>query len=691
MPKLIVNGELVLYGPVGLYDFWDDTGFNSASVLEALEELSGDLVVRLNSGGGIAMEGSAIYNALKRHDGKVTVKIDGIAASAASVIAMAGDEIEMPHGTLMMIHEPSGITLGPADEHRRTANVLDTMASVFAQLYADRTGLAEEEIRDMMKAETWLSPDAALAKGFATSATEAEAPAAADITFDYRTYLRAPDGLGVRSRDRQAQGLPMVAVASAQLSPRKEMTMPKQQNQTADDNASATATTPATPAVQPAPAPAPAPTMSADATLQIIQLCTTAKMTLEQANKIIAAAGGDVGKAQLAIINHLADQDPDNGRVTPVAHVTADSRDRFRQGAERALLLKAGLDGGESNEFVSMSLRELAREHLLLCGVPRTQLGDSMRMAGMALGMRQFTMVGATHSTSDFVEILGNVASKSMLKGYMEAPETFTAWTSRGTLTDFKPTKRVDLNLFPSLDVVLEGAEYTYGTIGEHGELTQLATYGKMFSITRQAIINDDLSVFTKVPSRMGRAANRTIGNLVYAVLIDNPLMADGVALFDTDHNNVATGAITTANLDAARSKMARQSDPDSIAEGGLNIRPKFLLVPVELEGRAAQVVASEYEVTATGTNNTRAPNYVRSMAQVISEARLSADSTAEWYLAADPALHDTIEVSYLDGNDRPTLEQREGWNVDGVEFKVRIDAAVKALDFRALLRSSGV
>jgi hypothetical protein len=312
-------------------------------------------------------------------------------------------------------------------------------------------------------------------------------------------------------------------------------------------------------------------------------------------------------------------------------------------------------------------------------------------MAGMALGMRQFTMVGATHSTSDFVEILGNVASKSMLKGYMEAPETFTAWTSRGTLTDFKPTKRVDLNLFPSLDVVLEGAEYTYGTIGEHGELTQLATYGKMFSITRQAIINDDLSVFTKVPSRMGRAANRTIGNLVYAVLIDNPLMADGVALFDTDHNNVATGAITTANLDAARSKMARQSDPDSIAEGGLNIRPKFLLVPVELEGRAAQVLASEFEVTATGTNNTRAPNYVRSMAQVISEARLSADSTAEWYLAADPALHDTIEVSYLDGNDRPTLEQREGWNVDGVEFKVRIDAAVKALDFRALLRSSGV
>ncbi|MGR9345025.1 ATP-dependent Clp protease proteolytic subunit [Rhizobium leguminosarum] len=92
-------------------------------MIGALTELSGDIVVRLNSGGGVAMEGPAIHNAPKRHDGRVIVKVDAIAASAASLIALAGDEIEMPLGSLLKIHEPCGMTLGPADDHRRTAGV----------------------------------------------------------------------------------------------------------------------------------------------------------------------------------------------------------------------------------------------------------------------------------------------------------------------------------------------------------------------------------------------------------------------------------------------------------------------------------------------------------------------------------------------------------------------------------------
>ncbi|ESY71900.1 hypothetical protein X740_33620, partial [Mesorhizobium sp. LNHC221B00] len=93
-----------------------------------------------------------------------------------------------------------------------------------------------------------------------------------------------------------------------------------------------------------------------------------------------------------------------------------------------------------------------------------------------------------------------------------------------------------------------------------------------MFAITRQAIINDDMSVFTRIPSRMGRAAIRTVGNLVYAVLTANAAMSDGVALFHTNHKNIGTGAIAMASLDAARAKMALQKDPDDLAEGGLNI-----------------------------------------------------------------------------------------------------------------------
>lgn len=298
-----------------------------------------------------------------------------------------------------------------------------------------------------------------------------------------------------------------------------------------------------------------------------------------------------------------------------------------------------------------------------------------------------------THSTSDFTDLLADVANKAMLKGYEEADETFQKWTSVGSLPDFKPGKRVDLNTFPALDAVAEGAEYLYGTVGDRGETIQLATYGKLFSITRQAIINDDLDGFTKLPRSMGRAAIRTVGNLVYAVLTGNPNMADGVALFHANHANLPTGAaISTAAIDAMMAAMRKQTDGVST----LNIRMAYLLCPVALEGTALTVANSEYEVGTldttnklSGKNNTT-PNYVRGRFEVISDARLDVASTAVWYGAASPQTFDTIEVAYLDGNQAPTLEQQAGWGVDGVEFKVRLDAGVKALDHRTLAKNAG-
>ncbi|TIN84346.1 ClpP-like prohead protease/major capsid protein fusion protein [Mesorhizobium sp.] len=672
--NLIVDGELILYGPVGFHDFWEGAGFTAADVVNALAEMDGDITVRLNSGGGVATEGAAIYNALKRYGGAVSVIIDGVAASAASLIAMAGTTIQMPLGSLMMIHEPAGITLGPADAHRKNAAVLDTLTGVYAQVYATRTGQSEADIRAMMKAETWLSPDEAMAKGFADAVMADDEPApVADATFDYATYKRAPAELAALSRNRKAERLPMVAVLAAPHNPRKETSM----------------STPA-PAAAPIPAvidpanPANPAVMSGDAvTVKIYEMAGRAKMSFEDTTKLIKDAAGNLEKATSMIIDAIAARDPDNGIVSPpVATVTADERDRFRQGVEKALLSRAGLQGGEVNEFSAMSLREVARMSLDKAGI-KVKTADPMVMVGAALGMRQFVMVGE-HTTSDFVEVLANIANKSMLKGYLEAEETFAQWTAKGTLSDFKAAKRVDLNLFPSLAEVPEGGEYTYGTIGDRGESIQLATYGKMFAITRQAIINDDMSVFTRIPSRMGRAAIRTVGNLVYAVLTANAAMSDGKALFHTDHKNIGTGAISMTNVDAGKSKMALQKDPDGIA-AGLNIRPAYFLVPVELDGVAKALMASQF---APGT--TQDPNIVKGLAEVISDARLSADSALKWYLAANPNATDTIEVAYLNGVSQPTLEQRDGWNVDGVEFKVRLDAGVKALDFRGLYRSTG-
>ena len=132
--RLIKNGELCLYGTVG-GSWWDEEYFTASEVNGALEEMSGDIVVRLNSGGGSAFQGIAIQNALLRYDGEVTVSVEALAASAASVIAMAGDDVVMQPGSMMMIHDPSSITFGTAEEHERTAVMLHGIAASAVSVY----------------------------------------------------------------------------------------------------------------------------------------------------------------------------------------------------------------------------------------------------------------------------------------------------------------------------------------------------------------------------------------------------------------------------------------------------------------------------------------------------------------------------------------------------------------------------
>jgi hypothetical protein len=239
--------------------------------------------------------------------------------------------------------------------------------------------------------------------------------------------------------------------------------------------------------------------------------------------------------------------------------------------------------------------------------------------------------------------------------------------------------------VFEKLDEIPESGEYKHGTIGERAESIKLATYGKLFSITRQAIINDDLTAFTDIPRKMGRAAARTVGDLVFSILIDNPAMSDSVALFHADHNNLASSgtAITAASVGAGRTAMRTQKDGTAT----LNIRPSFLIVPAAQEDTARVLMTSETDPSKT---NSRVPNPVRGAAEIIVDARLDDASTTAWYLAADPNTFDTIEVGYLDGIAAPFLDQQDGWTIDGVEYKVRIDAAAAPLEFRTLYKNPG-
>jgi ATP-dependent protease ClpP protease subunit len=666
LDRLYVDGEILLYGDVGDPWGWGD-GFTPSDVAQALAmHGDDDIVVRVNSGGGIAFDGVAIYSLLRAHaltGGKVAIVIDGIAASAASLIAMAGDSIEMRAGAMMMIHDASGITWGTAEDHEKSRAMLDKLSAQYARVYSDRSGRPEGEVRDLMLAETWFTAEEAVEAKLATAVLSDAALSTA--SFDYRVYAHAPDGLPRRVKP---------------TSPAATAAQPKEPNMS----------------VRPDPA-APAKDVDHKDNLQNKDVQPAAKAwtasfykAAEKSGLEIAALNGIVEEcdsladAQAKLIDAMADAGNRNKpKSGPRTEVVADARDRFNEGAEKAVLARIGHTDGERNEFSSMTMRELARASIEM-------RGDRFNGRSVEALMRQAFAAAGGHSTSDFVNILANVANKSMLKGFEEAEETFEAWTGKGTLPDFKPQRRVDLNLFSSLKQVQEGAEYEQGTIGDRGETVQLAKYGRTFHITWEAMINDDMDVLSKIPSRMGRAAKRTIGDLVYAILTSNPNMSDGTALFHATHGNLATGggsALSESSLDTGRVAMAKQKDPDSKASGGLNIRPKYLIVPVALEGTARLLMNSR---TAIAQSNPAVASKVTGLAEVVSDARLDTASATAWYLSSAPQAHDTIEVDYLDGQEQPEMFEDESFNIDGVSYKVRLCAGVKALDFRPLYKGVG-
>lgn len=193
MAAILADDELTLSGDVG--DAWFGDSFTYSEVVIALAQIddASDLTVRLNSGGGIATEGAAIHALLARRSGRTDVVVEGIAASAASLIAMAGETVTMAEGSIMMIHDPSGITFGTSDDHAKSIEGLEALATAYARVYAGKSGLTAEQCREIMKRETWMTAAEAVDQGFADASGDDKAGSVA--AFDYRIYAHAPKRL----------------------------------------------------------------------------------------------------------------------------------------------------------------------------------------------------------------------------------------------------------------------------------------------------------------------------------------------------------------------------------------------------------------------------------------------------------------------------------------------------------------
>lgn len=434
-------------------------------------------------------------------------------------------------------------------------------------------------------------------------------------------------------------------------------------------------------------------------------------MTVEQTREqiLILAGSGISPVASLPVrqtqyvpsLSGPAERQPVQGYARPVApHVSAgrDNRDGYQEGAMLAISIRAGLVTDKAvvdkerggNEFMGMTLVELARESLARQGI-NTRGMSPMQAAGLA-----FTTPGSfvrgtiAHGASDFANILLDAANKSMLTGWTENDETFQVWTRSMSMSDFKTHNLVNLSNFGDLDVVPEHAEYKYGTFSDVKETIALRTYGKLFNMTRQAIINDDLSAFTAIPMKMGRAAARMVGDEAYAVLTGNPtLNQDSTALFHSNHGNyfstTGAGAPSVTTLDHHFAAMATRTDPSGAT---LNLEPSFILVPHALKGTANALANDQFDPLATaGTMKT---NQYRGRLTVVADARLDTFNAAGWFLAANPSRIGTVVVGYLNGQSAPYLEQENAFTQDGVAMKVRLDCRAAAEDFRGLIYDDG-
>jgi hypothetical protein len=401
-------------------------------------------------------------------------------------------------------------------------------------------------------------------------------------------------------------------------------------------------------------------------------------------------AGVSAAEAPGRIIAELARRQP---------RVSRDALDVGSTGAERlgdaisnTLLNRLNPVGHaltpEGRNWQGFSLLELGRAVLEARGV-RTRGLARQELAAVALGLTPPTTREGPHgfhTTSDFAAILANVGRITLGQGYALSPRTFPPWTRQTTLPDFRTAHRVPLGFAPRLVEVPEHAEYTRGTLSGMNTLApiKLTTFGRILAFTRQAMVNDDLGLFLRIPQMFGASAAQVEGDAVYSVLQSTAPLADGTPLFDVSRGNLVTPgtAITLQSITQMREALMSHTTPDGAA---LVITPRFLVCGPKQELYAYQFTSSAY--MPTGFEQVVPPQF-RSL-EVVVDPRIK---DLSWYLAASPTQVDTIEYAYLEGAPQggPSLETRTGWDVDGIEFKAREDFGAAAIDWRGLVKNLG-
>ncbi|CED71553.1 ATP-dependent Clp protease proteolytic subunit [Aliivibrio wodanis] len=693
------GAQLYVHGSIGDYDI------EAIHLIQALQAVgSKDLTLRVQSYGGSIYQGLAMYNALKAHKGHTVGVIDGIAASISSYILMACNEIQMPENATLMIHNPEIGARGGEQEIESALVQLKNSKQTIAEAYAERSGKSMDEVLAAMAKETWFTAQEALDWKLIdkiidpvdlTNCLSQEGDQALSA------FKNTPDTLlnrlkleGEESNQKQAltdqaefSDVPQ-SNSNQQVSdmpkPDELKNAVKAENQRQQairslcnkhgvkdvlmnimledmdctlEQASARILT----------------NMSTDRD-NLRNLCQTLNLNDELTNKVLSNPDFTIENASQQLLNSLGEASAlgTKTNITPT-QIHVGNGNHVKEELQNALNARCGVSELEKdNSFGHESLLNMAR----------ASLGMNARSA-----MTKDELVNRAFNSQDFGDIVTE-SIRTVMRDEREA--TTPLWRELAnieSLPDFRETELTMVNDAPDLMNIGEDGEYKSAILKGSGERIQLATFGRGIQFTRQAIINDEIGLVSKVPRKFMQAGYRLADKLMFNAILSGK-MSDGGPVFKKnvqgDWGNLTDG-IAAGDYEAlimALHKMFATTTTiplDGKGKGDpLDLRGEILLASPEHASMFEAVLN-----TASKPDNYN-PAY-KKFKRVIETARANAINGAIGFTSKD---FDTVLMGFLDGQQDPWLETGDGWSSDGAKFRITYDITSKVLDRRGITQA---
>lgn len=634
-----------LHGDIGAYEI------EAIELIRALQELGPeqDIELRVQSYGGSVYEGLALYNAIKAHKGKTTGIVDGVAASIASYLLMACDEIQMPANAKLMIHMPTIGAFGGEDELTSALTQLQNAKSTIADAYVAKSGQSMEDVLSAMRAETWFTAEQAKEWSIIDAIVD---PVNLSNCLQHLSptaltnFKHPPIELLETMTDKTIQ---------AKASPEPTTNLPNQEDEMTKEELKAMRQ------------------KEAARQKQIRKLCDQHGVSQELTNQMLDDVECSEALAAQKILTELGAHSA-VGTGTPTQAKLNDTVIHAGNGnidkdmLKNALQVRCGVGELEQeNPYAYNSLLDIAK----------------VTVGKKAAGLSKTELANRAFNSQDFQEIITESIRTVMREETKVRAPLWRELANTESLPDFKETDLVMVNEAPDLMKVSEDGEYKEAVITGTGEKLQLATYGREIKFTRQAIINDDISLINKVPRKFTQAAYRLSDKLMFNAILAGKLN-DKKGIFippaDGKWGNLING-IPKGDYQALVMALHKSFATAMTLDGrdALDLRGEVLLANPDHAPMLEAVINTASKPDAFN------PAY-RKFGRVEETARLNSVNGAIALTGKD---FDSVVMGFLEGRQDPWLETVDGWSSDGARFRITYDISSKVLDRRGLAQAT--